>query len=716
MRAVCRYCIVLLLAVAAGSCSDFNPLDSYRRVPPDRSGPDTEDEGDGAGGLFEKGYGTSDKPYLIMDAAQIRNMAQVLVKRKTVCFRLGADIDMASVPDWEPLNPQGDYFIDFDGGYHVIRNFACLNKGYASFFGILAGVCRNVGFYNARVEAAEGSGAGIIGGYIGKKAPDAAEQAAQVENCYVSGTVRGKYAGGIAARMGRPYDGRVCSIRNCYSTAEVTAGADECGGIVGTMFERSEVSNCYATGVLYSESKTGGIAAVACEGALLTDCIAWNWKIQSTSGQAGRICAWLYPGEKDHEATPSASGCSAWKGIVCAGFAPADQEGPATAGGYQGIGEDLPALRNRVAGWGTSWHADGGIDLGFPVLQWQQERGDYDRYAGHDNEPEGDFAGGDGSREQPYLIASAAHIRNVPKALIAQTKVYFALVADIDMQGIDWVSLNGSDGYHKWIDFDGRNHVIRNFSCRTGAYPSFFGVLCGDCRNVGFVDADVSSENTGIGIVAGYVGLASGTDGNYTGRIENCYVTGKLTGSGAAGGIGGVLGGSYGGQESSIKNCYSAAAVYDRLDNDTGKAGGLIGRKRGTGGTIENCYVSGTVRLHNGGSIGGLIGEFENGSTLTVRNCVVWSDRLTGKRADRMGRIVGGGAGSGTYENCWAFDGMALQAGEETVAVSDESTPSKGTFQGVAAPAGELGTRIKSWNPSLWIDGEAGYPVFFWAR
>ena len=50
--------------------------------------------------------------------------------------------------------------------------------------------------------------------------------------------------------MGRPYGGQICYIKSCYSTAEVISTGDECGGIVGSMYENSEVSYCYSTGVL----------------------------------------------------------------------------------------------------------------------------------------------------------------------------------------------------------------------------------------------------------------------------------------------------------------------------------------------------------------------------------------------------------------------------------------------------------------------------------
>ncbi|KAA4219008.1 hypothetical protein F3D15_25665, partial [Bacteroides ovatus] len=165
---VMRYWTILWMAVLSFSCSDFNPMDSYSRIPPDRNTDiDDGDEGDGAGGLFEKGYGTVNKPYLVMDVIQIQNMSEALVKGKMIYFQLGADIDMKSISNWDPLNPTGDYYIYFNGNNHIIKNFTCTDKAYASFFGILAGTCKNVGFYNAHVEAATNSGAGVIGGYIG---------------------------------------------------------------------------------------------------------------------------------------------------------------------------------------------------------------------------------------------------------------------------------------------------------------------------------------------------------------------------------------------------------------------------------------------------------------------------------------------------------------------------------------------------------------------
>ena len=296
------------------------------------------------------------------------------------------------------------------------------------------------------------------------------------------------------------------------------------------------------------------------------------------------------------------------------------------------------------------------------------------------------------------------------EALIEKQKIYFKLSADIDMQGVNWLPLNDGSGYHKWIDFDGCNHVIKNLTCLSGTYRSFFGVLCGECRNVGFINANISSPNTGIGIIAGYVGLAAGAE-NYTGKITNCYTTGVLKGTGAAGGIGGVLGGS-----GYIKNCYSNATVIDQIANNTGKAGGIIGRVNGNtdGSGIENCYASGDISTIGGGNAGGIVGKVDKGK-LTIKNCIAWNSTLASTDETKIGRIVGGTANT-TYENCYAYDGMVLKAGETTFTVSDETAPSGSSFQGVAKSANELKSTAISWDSSLWKESSNGYPVFKWSK
>ena len=307
---------------------------------------------------------------------------------------------------------------------------------------------------------------------------------------------------------------------------------------------------------------------------------------------------------------------------------------------------------------------------------------------------------------------NGTQIKNMRSVLKSGIKVYFQLGADIDMTGIDdWQSLNGSGDFPYEIDFDGDSHVIKNFKCSAGDYPSFFGVLCGDCRNVGFVNASVSSTRQGIGIITGYLGLKDKGNGSKTGRIVNCFTTGEVTGSGAAGGIAGVLANSYDGQESYIKNCYSSATVNDQAASG-GKAGGIAGRKVGVGGFIENCYAHGAVSATKGG-IGGILGQIDKNCDIAIKNCVAWSN-LTGTDASStVGRIVGVSASLGSYENCYACESIILKVNGGTITTSDESSA---TFHGVAKTVDELGNIIVAWNPNLWKKGMDGYPAFQWAE
>src|SRR5690606_5938874 len=104
-RGIVKCCFALFMISVFVGCSKTDPLDSYSRIPPDRnSQTDEEGEGDGKDGLFEKGYGTAEKPYIIMTAVQIGNMSKGLVQGKMSYFQLGADIDVQPTTNWQPLN------------------------------------------------------------------------------------------------------------------------------------------------------------------------------------------------------------------------------------------------------------------------------------------------------------------------------------------------------------------------------------------------------------------------------------------------------------------------------------------------------------------------------------------------------------------------------------------------------------------------------------
>lgn len=227
------------------------------------------------------------------------------------------------------------------------------------------------------------------------------------------------------------------------------------------------------------------------------------------------------------------------------------------------------------------------------------------------------FAGGNGSKASPYLIASAKQLNNmhVNGVLKHQEMVYFRLIDDIDMQSFlastRWIPLNSVNPYDYQIDFDGAGHTIRNFTCSydvnsddtsTQKDPSFFGVLYGNCYDVTFADAAITCNSGPCGILGGYVG--------YTGKkavVSNVHLSGSVTKTtGGAAGTAGV--GAMAGLIvlADIESCSSTAAVTNTNGDFTG---GLIGRDSDDSSRIRNCWTSGEVYGNQklGGIIGGLI-------------------------------------------------------------------------------------------------------------
>ena len=204
------------------------------------------------------------------------------------------------------------------------------------------------------------------------------------------------------------------------------------------------------------------------------------------------------------------------------------------------------------------------------------------------------------------------------------TTTYVKLTADIDMsEAGNWMPLNDAtntaDGksWMNWLDFDGQGHVVSNLSCSGYEYCSVFGVFCGAVRNVGFENVNIYAENTGGGVIGGYMGHTNYADANgvkYTSTLENVWVTGKLNvASSYCGGLIGNIGGP-----SIIKNCYTNLEITSAVNY----VGGIVGRVRDEL-TMENVYAAGTQSKG-----GGIIGGGQNASTpaSTYTNCVVWNN------------------------------------------------------------------------------------------
>jgi len=270
------------------------------------------------------------------------------------------------------------------------------------------------------------------------------------------------------------------------------------------------------------------------------------------------------------------------------------------------------------------------------------------------------FAGGIGTLEYPYQIASWNNLNNVRTNLNA----HYILTADLSSSDLDYVGL-GDDwqpiwkaGYclnypaltsqsscenegNIWVNplyfagtFDGNNKVISNLiiNLSSANYVGLFGVIGagGLIKNLGLEDVNILGSMS-VGSIAGvnyggisqcyvsgivnatshYVGgIVGGIDGA-NGNILDSYSTVNVYGNN----VGGIIGINYGGQ---VKNCYSTGLALGNGNN-----GGITSHNYG--GSILNSYSTGNV--FGEGYVGGVVGYSYESST---NNVYFYNNRASG--------------------------------------------------------------------------------------
>ena len=235
------------------------------------------------------------------------------------------------------------------------------------------------------------------------------------------------------------------------------------------------------------------------------------------------------------------------------------------------------------------------------------------------------FAGGTGSRWDPYQIATVGHLDLVRWNL----KKHFIVIKDLDLGGIaNFEPIGGYKGDKFEGIFDGKGKKIQNLKINRPREEDIglFGAIGpkATVKNVKLEDVNLKGKNS----VGGLVGKNNG------GTIDNSYSTGTVTGNDQVGG----LVGSGPGKSSSIKNSYSTAKVKG---ND--QVGGLMGSNlRSYEGTIANSYATGNVEGNV--QVGGLVGAMTY--NLSSRTGKIENSHATGN-VTGTGDYVGGLTGSG---------------------------------------------------------------------
>lgn len=243
-----------------------------------------------------EGAGTESDPYRLSTTRDLLAMKPALVKEHMTYFKLMNDIDMSSIENWDPLNPDEPYDLGivFDGGGHSLKNLTSKEKHYSSFFGVLYGKCYNVKFVDAEIVSASNSGAGIIGGYIGtggKPAIVSGVEASGIVTC----NGKGQSVGGLGGNA------REATIENCTVNVTVSnpmgdgVNRTATGGVVGKTIDSAvKIKNCVVRGIVeitkgINNTYTGGIVGwQSAAGAEITGCEVYA-TVKSAGERVGGI-------------------------------------------------------------------------------------------------------------------------------------------------------------------------------------------------------------------------------------------------------------------------------------------------------------------------------------------------------------------------------------------------------------------------------------------
>ena len=214
---------------------------------------------------------------------------------------------------------------------------------------------------------------------------------------------------------------------------------------------------------------------------------------------------------------------------------------------------------------------------------------------------------GSGTEAAPYLLKTLEHVLKIRELAKPGSETWFKLMADIDMSSVkDWIPINSDEDFNRVLHFDGNGKTISGFEC-SGSYPSFFGVLCGTCRNLTISDARITGESYSAGIL----GAWAGTQGK-TAECTDVHVSGQVnvTGSDKVGGFAGIASSATFVDCSADVRLTAAASKY---------AAGFVGVASKGNVTFERCSSSGEVTAHS--YMGGFIGGQEETASVTLIDC-----------------------------------------------------------------------------------------------
>lgn len=528
---------------------------------------------------FTAGNGTNGNPYIVSSCSQLTYLAY----SSGAYFSLNQDLDCLSLGNAVIIGDATHIFTGvFDGQGHkitiaidnpttthtglfrrssgaTIKNLwvdgSIINANANDVGGVLGLGDANTLISSVRSTVSISGTGHNYGGIVGFMQGNGV-----VSDSYWTGTINAQStAGGIAGFLYASY------VDHAYSTGSVTTTADEAGGIVGYMSSDSGVLTTFSAAHISLTPNSGGII-----GNLFSGTVDGSYWDSTTSGISN--CVGSVPG--------LIVGCEAVTN-------PLDFKGNDTNPPFSGVGD-----MDYDWDFATTWEI---AAAGYPALQSVIG----DELA---NSP---FAGGDGSVEHPYQIASCAGFSAISEAGLDKA---YLVTQDLDCTSAGNSIMIGTYGAPYTGIFNGGGHKVVIDLSSVGVGDNFIGLFRatqgGQVHNIrigGTVDV---STQQGAGSLAG--------------RAYSTYfyqVTSDAVVTSDYFNVGGLIGEF---DASVMEDAYFSGSVTANIN-----VGGLVGIA-GVGSRISRTYSSGAVHsdaYHN--RVGGLIGMAAEGSAITVEDSFV---------------------------------------------------------------------------------------------
>ncbi|MCL2284511.1 MAG: MBG domain-containing protein [Fibromonadales bacterium] len=643
-----------------------------------------------------------DEWYQITSKEDLKKLADLVNNDKTnpiyanenVRYILTEDIDLSTYENWTPIGNDKFPFKNsiFNGDAHVISNLTITDGGdNKGLFGVTDGAyIENIGIENANIIG--GNNVGIVAG---------SAQGSTINNCYVTGRVRGEtYVGGVA---GAP----VSHIGKCWSSATVS-GVDHVGGIIGTggtvqknvalgMIVRTSGSN-----ETFGRIHSGGNETAASDNTAYAGMLVNGETVDPSDADAiskhGNNDMNFDDFDKNinENKTIWTKGVDKLPGFGSAIDMPPHIGSPDTAAMLyameririaiqdailtQAKASDETNAENEIKAIIVSLNLDSeitvdiestsltaNVDYNVSVTNPFGEKGKYefkvkltkniksleDNFDIAVTATPYNFGGGDGSSDKPYEIITEEHLANMATLINNSTtnEFYSGKVHN------DGINIYVYDGKHyklmDSLDLSSYNWVPIG---RTSAAHAFKGTFDGNGKVISNLKVNTTSDAGLFGrSVCGTiknVGLENVdvfSDGNHTGAIvgiiENYYNFCKdlisnvyVTGEVSGGkNTGGIVGYS----EIKIQNSWSTAKVKSTSSSYTGN---ILGYSKNNSAVPVNCAALGDSIISEN-NFGRIYGTNLNPSPSTLNNVafagmLVNDKKVTGKENDRNGKNI----------------------------------------------------------------------------